>query len=883
MRKAIFLILLLVSLLTSAQPLTGVVQDTLAQPLESANVIARPLSQGATLKFAIADHKGRYKLDIDRQVAYEIRVSYIGYKESILELPAGSTLTSHDFVLTSTGIELKEVIIDYKYEPIVVKKDTLIYDVKAFTSGNERKLKEQLEKLPGVEVDKDGGVTVQGKRVTHFMVENKSFFGGGTKLGVENIPADAVDKVEVIDHFNEVGFLKEVSGSDELAMNIKLKEDKKKFIFGDIESGGGNNNFYQSHAALFYYTPKTNFSFIGNVNNTGKNVFSFEDLMRFGGGISRFINNNRPSFTNLYAFTNENKDVVANRTRFAALNFSHDFSKKLEVSGYAIFSKLFNQNESLTEIQYLQTEVVEQRNFAAQSRDVLALANLKLTYSPNKNERWYHNAQYQASNNDFGSTIQSFVTSNANTFETLRQADHQSFKQFAEWHKQYNRNHTTTWVFNHQYQEHVPENQWLTDQPFLAGFIPIVEADTYQIHQVKHAKSHSADMLFKHYWVLNSFHHLYTHVGNNLGTSALRTSEFQTLSDQSINDFADQDFGNQADYLLNDAFVGLEYRFKIGKWTNKPSLFLHHYYLQTQQISQNFQLSQTLFEPKFESEFEFNNSESLKGSYRLTNQFPQINVLAERFTLQSFNTVFRGNALLRNERFHFANLNYKKIDMYRGTMLFANMMYNRKVRTIRNTVVLDGINQFTTPEFTNNPETQVSLMSNISQKIYRFQLRLNTTVSWFEFLQEVNGIENLNNSSSQQIGGEIRTAYRKWPSVKAGYTRGFSQFRGLTRSDFQTQQWTASFDHTFFKTLTFRTTYDWFENTNTNNQNTRFDIATAELSYQKEKSPFTFQLSAYNLLNTQFKNNNSFTDFLITEQTTFILPRIYMFTLRYKL
>lgn len=867
----------------SAQPLTGVVQDTLAQPLESANVIARPLTHGAALKFAIADHKGRYKLDIDRQVAYEIRVSYIGYKESILELPAGSTLTSHDFVLASTGIELKEVIIDYKYEPIVVKKDTLIYDVKAFTTGNERKLKEQLEKLPGVEVDKDGGVTVQGKRVTHFMVENKSFFGGGTKLGVENIPADAVDKVEVIDHFNEVGFLKEVSGSDELAMNIKLKEDKKKFIFGDIESGGGNNNFYQSHAALFYYTPKTNFSFIGDVNNTGKNVFSFEDLMRFGGGISKFINNSRPSFTNLYAFANENKDVVANRTRFAALNFSHDFSNKLEISGYAIFSKLFNENATQTDIQYLQTQVNEQRDFTAQNRDVLALANVKFTYSPNKKERWYHNAQYQSSNNHFRSTLQSWVDTNANTFETLRKADHHSFKQFAEWHKQYNKNHSSTWVINHQYQEHVPENEWLTDQPFLAGFIPIIEDDSYQIHQIKKAQSHTADMLFKHYWIVNAFHHIYTHIGNNWGTSSLQTSEFQTLSNGSINDFASQNFGNQADYLLNDAFVGVEYKFKIGKWINKPALFLHHYYLQTKQIAQNYELSQTLFQPQFESEYEFNNSESLRGTYRLTNQFPQINVLAERFTLQSFNTVFRGNALLRNERFHNATLNYNKMDMYRGTMLFANLQYNRKVRTIRNTVVLEGINQFTTPEFTHNPETQVSFMSNISQKVYRFQFRLNTSVSWFEFLQEVNGIENLNHRSNQQIGLEARTAYRKWPSVKLGYTRGFSQFRGVTRSDFQSQQWTASFDYTFFKTLTFKTSYDGFENTNTNNQNTRFDITTAEILYQKEKSPFTFQFSVYNLLNTQFKNNNSFTDFLITEQTTFILPRIMMFTLRYKI
>ncbi|EKT3967026.1 hypothetical protein JE952_000964 [Flavobacterium psychrophilum] len=142
-------------------------------------------------------------------------------------------------------------------------------------------MKEILEKLPGVEVDKNGGVTVQGKKVTKMMVEGKSFFGGGSKLAVENIPADALDKIEVIDHFNQVGFMKQVSDSDDLAINVKLKEDKKKFVFGDIEAGvelAGNNGFYLGHAGIFFYSPKTNISYIGDSNNIGKSTFAFDDL-----------------------------------------------------------------------------------------------------------------------------------------------------------------------------------------------------------------------------------------------------------------------------------------------------------------------------------------------------------------------------------------------------------------------------------------------------------------------------------------------------------------------------------------------------------------------------------------------------------------------------
>ncbi|MBK1438983.1 hypothetical protein JHJ32_03195 [Parapedobacter sp. ISTM3] len=142
---------------------------------------------------------------------------------------------------------------------------------------------------------------------------------------MENIPADALDQIEVIDHFNEVGFLKEVSGTDEMAMNVKLKEDRKRLVFGDLEAGGGNGGHHLGHAALFYYTPAHNVSVIGDINDIGKSVFTFDDMMRFQGGVSAFVNtNSRPSFTNLNTFTSDNRDAVENRSRFAALNFSSD-------------------------------------------------------------------------------------------------------------------------------------------------------------------------------------------------------------------------------------------------------------------------------------------------------------------------------------------------------------------------------------------------------------------------------------------------------------------------------------------------------------------------------------------------------------------------------
>ena len=869
---------------SQTKTITGAVSDTINNPLESANIIALPKSDKGSLKFAIADNKGRFRLELDENIPYEITASYIGYKEQVLVLEANSAITTHNFKLKATGEQLKEIVIKHEYKPIIVKKDTLVFDVKAFTNGNERKLKEQLEKLPGVEVDKNGGVTVQGKKVTQFLVENKSFFGGGTKLGVENIPADAVDKVEVIDHFNEVGFMKQVSDSDELAMNIKLKEDKKKFVFGDIEAGLGNEKYTLLHAGLFYYTPKLNVSFIGDANNIGRSTFTFQDLMRFDGGVSSFLSG-RKSFTNLYSFTNDNTDVVENKSQFGALNFSVDAFKKLSISGYGLFSKVFMASQSENNNEYLQNSTIAFENQLqnGDNRTTLCIGNIKLDYSPNKKEKWYYNAQLQSSTNNFNSTINSITNLNTNTFETISTADNVSVKQYIEWHKSYNDNHTTTFVVNQAYENNRPENMWFTDQPFLAGLLPLEDDTTYTINQIKKVKNNSIDALFKHYWIINNFNHLYTVVGNNLGNTNFQTSEKQIVTDGSVNDFAIAGFGNDVDYLLNDAYVGMEYKFKIGKWTNKPGLYFHWFQLRSQQIDGDYSLSKTLFQPQWNSEFEFNKSESLNFNYRLENSFPEVSQVANRFTLQNYNAVFKGNALLENERYHSASLRYSKINMYRGIMLNAMASFNKKVRTTRNVIELDGINQFNTPLLTDNPETNYRIYSSLSKKIYRFTVKLNTSLSWFNYIQVLNDVATTNDRNNQNIGVSIKTSHKKWPDVTVGYTKGFSQFNGITKSDFQSDALNASFETTFLKYWVYKFNYENLKNTNNNNQSNFFETANTSLRYQKKNSPFGFEFSVNNLFDIQAKNDYSFSDFVISERRTFILPRVFLFSVSYKL
>ena len=318
-----------------------------------ANVIAKPKDVSKNLQFAITDNEGFYKLVLQKGDTITISISYLGYKPVNYNFIALKS-AKKDFVLQQSSESLDEIVIEM---PVTVRGDTTTYKTDKFIDGSERKLRNVLKKLPGVEVSKNGIVTVQGKKVTKMLVDGKKFFGGNSKLAVNNIPADAVGDVEVIDNYNEVAFLKGLTDSDEMAMNIKLKEDKKRFVFGDVEVGKGNDDFYKTSANLFYYSSKTNVNFIGNINNIGENTFTFQDYMSFSGGLNSIFSGNFDWKGGAFSQFMQSNDVLKSKQQFGALNITKVATSTLDISGFAVFSNTdtssftedFNEYNTFTE------------------------------------------------------------------------------------------------------------------------------------------------------------------------------------------------------------------------------------------------------------------------------------------------------------------------------------------------------------------------------------------------------------------------------------------------------------------------------------------------------------------------------------------------------
>ena len=221
--------------------------------------------------------------------------------------------------------------------------------------------------------------------------------------------------------------------------------------------------------------------------------------------------------------------------------------------------------------------------------------------------------------------------------------------------------------------------------------------------------------------------------------------------------------------------------------------------------------------------------------------------------------------------------------MYRGLMVNAMASFNKKVKTTRNVIILDGINQFNTPVLLDNPETNWRLNGFISKKIYRFNLKLSTNIGWFNYIQTLNDVTTTNNRNNQEVGISIKTAHKKWPDFSIGYTKGFNQFSGLTNSKFQSDAIDTNLEFTFLNYWIYKMEYQNLRNTNNNNQTNFFEMANTSLRYQKKNSPFGFELSVNNMFNLQAKNDFSFSDFVISQRQTFVMPRVVLFAISYKL
>jgi len=863
--------------------LRGIVKDSLENSLPYVSILAKPKISTQSMKFAISDDIGRYKLELVKNVVYTVTTSHLGYKIVEFEF-VSSTNSQKDILLFEEINQLNEVIIEL---PVIVKKDTIIYNTDKFVTGEERKLKDILNKLPGIEVDEDGNVTSNGKNITHLLVEGKKFFKGDTKLAVENIPANAVDKIMIIDDYNEVSFLKGMTDADNMAMNVMLKKNKKNFVFGDLEAGKGENDYYKTHSNLFYYTPNFNFNFIGDLNNTGEKTFSFKDYMNFKGGPSgvfneRDYNLDKDNFSQFL----EPLNIISSNNKMAALNITRVVSSKIDISSYLIFSHSKSKNQSETVNQYVipNFNYIENVTNNGDTNTILGIGKFNLEYKSNNKEQWYLKLLAKKTSNFNNTSILSETNTEIKSIITSIDAENTYIDINLEGHKRVSKKHTFSFNTYFTYDEKTPNSIWATNQPILLGLVPLTVTKNYRLNLIRREKKNIWNTIFKHYWVLSKKSQFYTTIGNEYRKSDFFTNDSQELDDGNIVNFSSAGFNNNLNYKFNDLYIGISFKFKTGIFQFRQSLFAHNYSWNIDQTISK-KRSKLLLLPDFSTSIKFSQSEKIKLSYGLESSFSDVSKFANRFYLQSYNFVYRGNEKLENELQHHASIFYMLSNLYRGFFLLSEFSYTKKIKGVKDLIQTDGTDNFISSILLDNPSENLrgDIILNKAHKNIKYSLRAKVITS--NFLESINSNIITNRSTNGSYKFSIKSLHEKFPIIEVGLKQSIGKYtsNNLT-SKFTTNEPFISIDYDFLKKFIFSFDYTNYKYQNKSlNQTSNFNLTDAMISYGKEDSPWSFKIVAQNLFNEKFKNKNSFNSYIISDTKTFTLPRIVMLSIIYKL
>ncbi|MBI3139014.1 MAG: TonB-dependent receptor [Sphingobacteriales bacterium] len=398
MRKiCLFLLTLTLSTLISAQKngsVKGVAYDTISkQPVGAATITVLEKKDSSLVTFTMTGPDGRFEIGGLATGSYRLLITHVGYHNSNSYFSIADTLKNPDLgriIMNDKYKVLAEVVLANEAPPVTLINDTIQYNAGSFKTAPNASVEQLLKKLPGVKVEKDGTVKAQGETVSKVLVDGKEFFGNDPKVATKNLPADAVDKVQVYDRQSDQAQLTGFEdGNYEKTINLKLKKDKKKGVFGKVSAGGGDKERYEGKFNLNSFKGARQFSAIGMGNNTNAEGFSFMDILNFTGELARMqrggggnINLNLSSQdAAAMGINGGNRNSGINTAWGGGLNYNNIIGTKLDLQSNYFYNRYNPNSESHLQRQYILPDTSYYRaNTYADNLNNTHRLNLNLLY-----------------------------------------------------------------------------------------------------------------------------------------------------------------------------------------------------------------------------------------------------------------------------------------------------------------------------------------------------------------------------------------------------------------------------------------------------------------------------------------------------------------------
>ncbi len=320
-----------------------------SKPLELSTVAAVDLKDTTLIAYTLSKKTGEFELSsLPSGKKVKLVISYTSHKSfvKIFTFQKNDVVNLGDIVLSSKMLD--EVVIRAERVPITIKKDTIEFSAEAFKTRPNAVVEELLKKLPGVQINGDGTITVNGKSVSKLLIDGKQFFGSDLKIATKNLDAAIVNSIQVYDdRENDPDHLISDTKVQKI-INLKLKKAIKRSMFGKVFAGGGTRDRYESGGLFNLFRDTLQVSLIGLSNNLNRTAFSNDELYSQGGF-------NRSGGDNLYNGTvntgGQNWGGGIEKITSGGFNINTDYGKKLKLNLLYFYSQKNSVSQNIAHVQ----------------------------------------------------------------------------------------------------------------------------------------------------------------------------------------------------------------------------------------------------------------------------------------------------------------------------------------------------------------------------------------------------------------------------------------------------------------------------------------------------------------------------------------------------
>ena len=862
----IFLLLFTPLVALSQIEINGTIKDGDNNPLAFANVEIYDEKGIELISYTICNEFGHYKLNSSTGIR-TFRVSFIGYEnfEEKKDIFSDQTIS---FNLKIDPQIIDNVIVTAKALDLIIKEDTTDYNLENLTNGSEENLSDILKKLPGINIDKNGKINSNGKKIDNLLIDGKEFFGDQHQLALNNISSEMIKGVSKYENYEDSYDLSNFSSSDKTALNVKIKDKFKQRIKGNSNISAGVKNRYEANANVFSFKKKMNAYLIANSNNLGNQVFTIEDYINFQGGIESMTEGYTKTSLNLNlsnaSFLINNDKVEKKQENFTGLNLSLNPSQKLKVNFYTLFDR----------VSQLENQLSNQRFFDGTQNIINSNTNGKSLYNntfsktifkANDKTVLQHVLHFSINNNNINNND---VFNNTKIVEQRDQNEY-SLGQNVQYKRKINKSLLFESSLFHSIKKNKSHLLIDSNEPFLELEFPVNYVFNQDVNnnQSSFGLNNKLNKNINNKFVLE----LSYKVANNINSFKTKSDSNDLLNDVKINDLE-----NQAGVMIS----------KVNK-----SFFNYEFGTIYSTIERNKEYTIQNLLPYASIILNFSNSHRISFSYKNSNKHPSARHLIEQAYVADYNTVYNdGNINLNNfETYQDWSLNYNLYDSFsatfinfHGSLSFGENIYTTNTAT--NLSYISNSDQVSPDSKEKQLLASLSFEKNFSS--FPFSLSIDNSILSRESGSFLQNIYQQTKTRSLSTGFKIISNFESpFFNFELGYYLRKNQIENLSNNILSYIETSQPFINLFlnYKKLKLSVSNTINQYVSESEIITRYSI-NPTLKYHKPKSSWTYSIIGKDILNTS--NNeaieNVTNDNYIEERIISVIGGYLVGSIKYK-